>query len=54
MCDMMRKEILDNELTMTKIGWVYHYNCIPKEFGSPLDWMKKTYDHLYGSLTNKT
>tara|TARA_E500000305_G_scaffold94884_2_gene84031 strand:+ start:1493 stop:2983 length:1491 start_codon:yes stop_codon:yes gene_type:complete len=54
MCDMMRKEILNNELTMTKIGWVYHYNCIPKEFGSPLGWMKKTYDHLYGSLTNKT
>ena len=47
MCDLPRKEILDEQLTMTKVGWIYHYNAIPQEFGKPEHWMKKTYEHLY-------
>jgi len=52
MVDMPRKEILDEELTMTKIGWIYHYNCIPNNEKSvmTLHWMKKTYEHFYGGL----
>jgi len=51
MCDLPRKEILDEELTMTNVGYIYHYNAIPKEFkerfGNVDYWMKKTYEHLY-------
>jgi hypothetical protein len=50
MCDMVRKEILDNELTMTKIGWVYHYNSIPNQQDHNIAnaAMQQTYEHLYG------
>ena len=52
MVDMVRKEILDEELTMTKVGWIYHYSAIPQEFkqqfGDVEYWMKKTYEHFYG------
>ena len=48
MCDLPRKEILDNELTMTNVGCVYHYNAIPQQFGKPEYWMEKTYKKLYG------
>ena len=50
MCDMPRKEILDEDLTMTKIGWVYHFNCIPnqKDYEVTNYWIKKTYEELYG------
>jgi len=49
MQDMARKEILDEELTFTKIGWVYHFNAIPDnhDASKTLYWMKKTYEHLY-------
>ncbi len=54
MGDMVRKEILNEQLTMTKVGWVYHYNAIPQEFkknyGDVEYWMKKTYEHFHGSL----
>ena len=52
MCDLVRKEILDDELTMTKVGWIYHYNAIPNnhEAELTLHFMKKTYEHLYGEL----
>ena len=52
MCDLVRKEILDEQLTMTKVGWIYHYNAIPDnhEADKTLYWMKKTYEHLYGEL----
>ena len=54
MQDLPRKEILDEELTMTKVGWIYHYNAISQEFqrafGNVEYWMKKTYEHLYGPL----
>jgi hypothetical protein len=49
MQDMSRKEILDEELTFTKLGWVYHFNAIPNNQSSDksLYWMKKTYNTLY-------
>ena len=52
MCDLVRKEILDEQLTMTKVGWIYHYNAIPNNHDASLTmhWMKKTYEHLYGEL----
>ena len=31
MQDMRRFEILDDELTFTKIGWIYHFNSIPDD-----------------------
>tara|TARA_Y100000310_G_scaffold343525_1_gene451638 strand:- start:1541 stop:2314 length:774 start_codon:yes stop_codon:yes gene_type:complete len=54
MCDMARKEILDNELTMTKIGWIYHFNCIPNNQNNQatIYWMEKTYKHFYGDLND--
>ena len=50
MCDMVRKEILDDDLTMTKIGWVYHFNSIPNQKDCEVtnSWIKKTYEGLYG------
>ena len=54
MCDLTCKEILDEDFTMTKVGWIYHYNAISQEFqksyGDVHYWMKKTYDHLYGGM----
>tara|TARA_R100000388_G_scaffold84484_1_gene63529 strand:- start:537 stop:1295 length:759 start_codon:yes stop_codon:yes gene_type:complete len=49
MTDMPRKEILNHDLTMTKIGWVYHFNCIPnnKDNQATYFWMEKTYKELY-------
>ena len=51
MVDLSRKEILNNEFTMTKMGWIYHYNAIPQEFqksyGTVSDWMERTYKYLY-------
>ena len=56
MNDMARKEILDDDLTMTKTGWVYQFNAIPnnKENQLTLYWMKKTYEHFYGELEDET
>ena len=49
MCDMFRKELLNDEMTFTKWGWIYQYNSIPnnKEDRLTLHWMKKTYEYLY-------
>jgi len=49
MTDMPRKEILNNDMTMTHIGWIYHFNCIPNNENSKatLHWMQKTYEELY-------
>ena len=54
MCDLPRKEILDDELTMTEVGWIYHFNAIPQQFGKPEQWMEKVYNKLYKPLTKKT
>ena len=49
MVDMNRKEILNEDLLFTKIGWVYQFNCIPnnKDNQATYYWMKKTYEELY-------
>ena len=49
MCDMFRKELLNDDMTFTKWGWVYQYNSIPnnKEDKLTYYWMKKTYEGLY-------
>ena len=49
MCDMLRREILDNELTFTKIGWVAHFCAIEGEKSKVIPyWLEKTYKHFYG------
>tara|TARA_R110002020_G_scaffold237576_1_gene449947 strand:- start:1682 stop:2563 length:882 start_codon:yes stop_codon:yes gene_type:complete len=54
MCDLNNKEILDEELTFTKIGWIYQYSQIPDNWDNrkTLYWMKKTYEHFYGELVD--
>lgn len=55
MQDMVRREILDLNLTFTKYGWVYHFNSIPSNFkidqsntSSPVQqWMQYTFEKLY-------
>ena len=47
MQDLARKEILDNDFTFTKLGWVYHFNAIPQQFPQTAYWMEKTYEKLY-------
>lgn len=49
MIDLNRKEILDEQLTFTNIGHIFHFNCIPNNVGNvqTLYWMRKTYNHLY-------
>ena len=49
MCDMFRKELLNDDMTFTKWRWVYQYNSIPnnKEDKLTYYWMKKTYEYLY-------
>ena len=49
MVDLPRKEILDDDMTFTKCGWIFQYNCLPnnKNNESTYHWMKKTYEHFY-------
>ena len=49
MCDMIRKEILNNDMTFTKWGWIYQYNSIPNNVDDRLTfhWMEKTYNLLW-------
>tara|TARA_R100000030_G_scaffold39649_1_gene29692 strand:- start:605 stop:1369 length:765 start_codon:yes stop_codon:yes gene_type:complete len=51
MCDMVRKELLTDDLLFTKWGWIYQYNSIPNNHEDKLTyhWMKKTYEYLYGN-----
>ena len=44
MQDMSRTEILNGELSFTKIGWIYHFNGIPnnKDNYACYQWMEKT------------
>ena len=51
---MFQKEILDENLTFTNLGWVYHYCAIPDNHNADktLYWMQKTYEHLYGELND--
>ena len=49
MCDMFRKELLNDDMTFTKWGWIYQYNSIPNNVDDRLTfhWMEKTYKHLW-------
>lgn len=49
MVDLPRKELLQEHLPFTKIGYIYQFNCIPNNVESKqtLYWMKKTYEALY-------
>jgi len=49
MTDLYRKELLDDRLLFTDIGWIYQYNSIPNNVNDELTyyWMKKTYNHLW-------
>tara|TARA_Y100000310_G_scaffold161820_1_gene161728 strand:+ start:619 stop:1428 length:810 start_codon:yes stop_codon:yes gene_type:complete len=55
MTALYQKEILDEDLTFTKLGWVYHFCSIPDNWDNnkTLYWMKKTYEYFYGALTNE-
>ena len=54
MVDMVRKEILDEDMTFTKCGWVYQFNAIPdnKYADKTMYWMKKTYEYFHGELND--
>ena len=49
MSDLNRKELLDDRLMFTEIGWMYHFSGIPNNDGNKMTyyWMKKTYEALY-------
>lgn len=50
MADLHRKEILDEELTLTKIlPGIYQFNAIPnnQDQSKTMYWMRKTYEELY-------
>ena len=49
MCDLNRKEILRDDMTFTKCGWIYQYNRLPNNVDDKLTyyWMEKTYNYLY-------
>jgi hypothetical protein len=49
MCDMYRKELLDNNATFIDWGYIYHYNSIPNNKDDKLTyyWMEKTYKKLW-------
>jgi len=51
MADLSRKEILDNDLTFTKIlQGIYQFNAIlnNENANKTIYWMKRTYEELYG------
>ena len=52
MTDLFRKELLDDRLLFTKMGWIYQYNSIPNNVNDELtyDWMEKTYNHLWSNI----
>ena len=50
MADLARKEILDHEMTFTKIlPGIYQFNAIPDNHNAEktMYWMKRTYEELY-------
>ena len=50
MADLARKEILDDEMTFTKVlKGIYQFNAIPDNAGAKktMYWMKRTYEELY-------
>lgn len=51
MADLYNKNILDEDLTFTKIKGIYQFNAIPNNVENRLTyyWMEKTYNHFYGN-----
>ena len=49
MVDMFRKELLQEDLPYTDLGYIYQYNSIPnnKEDALTYYWMEKTFNKLY-------
>lgn len=49
MADLYNKNILDENLTFTKIKGIYQFNAIPNNIDNKLTyyWMEKTYKYLY-------
>ena len=50
MADLARKEILDDQLTFTKVlKGIYQFNAIPDNVNAEktMYWMKRTYEELY-------
>ena len=50
MADLARKEILDNDMTFTKVlKGIYQFNAIPDNVNAEktMYWMKRTYEELY-------
>jgi len=49
MVDLNRKELLQEDLPFTQLGWIYQYNSIPNNKDDRLTyyWMEKTYNKLY-------
>ena len=45
MQDMMRLEVLGQDMLHTRHGWIYHFNCGVKPH--PRAWMEATYNYLY-------
>jgi hypothetical protein len=49
MCDMIRREVLDEQMTFSKIGWIYHFCAIPGEKSEFIPyWLEKCYKYFYG------
>jgi len=49
MQDMMRLEVLGQDMLHTKYGWVYHFNAGVKP--SPGQWLEQTYRFLYDNIS---
>jgi hypothetical protein len=49
MVDMVRKEILSEDMLFTTLGYIYQFNCIPNNHNGSATyyWMQKTYNYLY-------
>jgi hypothetical protein len=48
MQDMMRLEVLGEDMLHTKYGWIYHFNAGVKP--SPGVWLEHTYRFLYDNI----
>lgn len=49
MTDLHRKELLQDDMPYTELGWIYQYNSIPNNTDDQLTyyWMEKTFNKLY-------
>lgn len=49
---MPKKEILDEDMLHTKLGYVMHFNGLPDKDVSVPFWMEKTYNYLFKGLND--